>query len=306
MPAQLIAETDLIDVSSLPVLIYGPPGAWKTSLAQTAADPITLDFDRGAHRAFNRRSVMRFDNWQDVAECAEGSPALAGKKTIVIDTIGRCLDLLTADITSANAKHGSATGGLSLQGYGALKSRFANWINQVRLGGRDVIMLAHEKEEKDGDDRIMRPDITGGSYVEVMKFTDLVGYLGIDRSGKRTLDFNPSDRHLGKNAAGWKTLPVPDLSKNPTFLADLLADAKAKIGHTAQASAALATVVEEWSSWIKGVDGRLDVFNKGLVDLGALANGAKKQAWHLVKAEAHKNGWVFDEASKMFVIKGAA
>ena len=145
MAAQLIQETDQIDVSSLSMLIYSQPGSWKTSLAQTANDPITLDFDRGAHRAFNRKAVLRFDAWRDVAETGK---YLEGKKTLVVDTIGRALDMLAADIVATNAKHGSAAGGLSLQGYGALKSRFAQWMNNVRLAKVDVVMIAHEREER--------------------------------------------------------------------------------------------------------------------------------------------------------------
>ena len=300
MSAQLIEPTDVIDVSSLAVLIYGQPGSGKTSLAQTAEDPFTLDLDFGAHRSAFRKTIMRFYAWDDVNAA---QPEIAKHKTVNTDTVGRFLDLMTADIVKKNAKHGSPFAGLSLQGFGVLKARFAQWVGQLNLTGKDRIFIAHQKEEKDGDNTILRPDITGGSYGEVMKFTDLVGYLKIV-NGRRVLDFNPTDYYVGKNAAGWPAMEVPDLAKEPHFLANLLADAKAKIGKTAEASAALAVVVDDWSVRLNNLDG-IDQLNAALPDLGKISNGAKRQAWTLILQYAESKGFVFDKAAKKFVQKGA-
>jgi len=65
------------------------------------------------------------------------------------------------------------------------------------------VLIAHDKEEGDADSKSVRPDITGGSYSEVMKVSDFVGYLAM--SGKtRVLDFNPTDKWVGKNPAAWR------------------------------------------------------------------------------------------------------
>ena len=295
MAAHLIAETDIIDVSSLSMLIYGAPGVGKTYLAQTAADPITLDIDKGAHRAANRKAVMRFDKFADLADA---SVEIAKRKTIIVDTIGRLLDLLSADIIEKNAKHGSAVGGLTLQGFGALKARFAQWVNQLRLQGKDLVFICHEKEEKDGDDRIMRPDIQGGSYTEVMKFTDLVGYLYVDRQGRRSLDFNPSDRHLGKNAAQWQSMPV--VQGTADMLGNLFADAKRIIGHTAEASASIARAVDDWTARLDA-DPTLIELNDMLPELSKLGTSAKSQVWAIILERATKYELTFDKASKKFV-----
>lgn len=298
MAAQMIEATDSIEVSSLSVCIYGPPGVGKTSLAQTAAAPLTLDLDRGAHRSFNRRSVMRFDAWRDIESAW---PEIAKRSTVIVDTVGRSLDLLSADIIAANARHGTVAGGLSLQGFGALKSRFSQWMNQLILAGKDRILIAHEKEERDGDDRIMRPDVQGGSYTELMKSCDIVGRLYRDRQGKRWLDFNPSDRHLGKNAPGWAPFEVPDLAADAQFMADLLADAKRKIGRTAEASKAVAETVDRWQVW-SDATAELSAFNAGLVGLKDIADkAARTQAWATIQRSAENRGWSFDKASKAFV-----
>lgn len=296
MAATLIQETDVLEVSSLAMVIYGPPGTGKTTLAQTAKDPITLDLDRGIHRSFNRKAAMRFDSWQDI-EAADAE--IAKRSTVVVDTIGRALDLLALDIIAQNPKHGTRMGGLSLQGFGSLKARYANWSSALRSANKDAVLLCHEKEEKDGDDRIMRPDVQGGSYTELMKACDLVGYLYRDRAGKRFIDFNPSDRHLGKNAAGWDVIPVPELKDNPTFLADLLADAKARIGKTAEASAEIAKAVDSWTEWL-GQEPDLETLNAALADLSQLSKQAKTQSWAMIQKYAQDKGWAFDKGAKAF------
>lgn len=300
MAAQLIEESDVVTVTALATVIFGPPGTGKTSLAQTADQPFTLDFDRGVHRSFNRKRAMRFDAWGDVLAA---DPHIRACKTVVVDTIGRLLDVLSADIIAESAKNMQRGGGLSLQGFGILKARFAAWMNQLRLAGKDVVLVCHEKEEKDGDNRIMRPDIQGGSYTEVHKLTDLIGYLGMDHSGgRRTLDFNPSDRHIGKNACGWEPLAVPKLEENPTFLADLLADAKARIGKTAEASAAIARAVDEWDARLTGTQTLADL-NDLLTspELKAVPKSAKSQVWAVFEQFADAKGWAFDKTAKHFV-----
>ena len=98
---------------------------------------------------------------------------------------------MTADIAEKEPKKAPG-GNLSQQGWGTLKTRFRTWVGQVRAMGKDMLLVSHDKEDKDGDTRIVRPDIVGGSYAEVMKVADFVGYLQM--SGKdRVLDFNPTD-----------------------------------------------------------------------------------------------------------------
>jgi hypothetical protein len=151
-------------------------------------DALLLDFDLGAHRAANRRDTLQIATWADVAELMESRDALAPYSSLVVDTVGRCLDVITADIAATDPKKAPG-GNLSQQGWGVLKNRFRTWVSQVRALGKDMLLISHDKEDKDGDTRIVRPDITGGSYGEVMKNADFVGYLymsGKDRCSTST------------------------------------------------------------------------------------------------------------------------
>lgn len=293
---EVIEPTQPMTVTSVNLLIYAGPGLWKTSIAQTADDPVTLDFDTGAHRAFNRKRVVRFDNWEDAARNSRREMERA--KTIVVDTVGKMLDMLTAHIAAEAPKYTRGSGELSQQGWGALKARFGMWMAQARVLGRDVVLIAHEKEERDGDVRYVRPDIQGGSYGEVMKFTDLVGHVHLTQGVGRVIDFNPSDQWVGKNAAGWQARTVPDLAKHPTFLADLLADAKAKLGAVGQEAAQIAAQAKAWSERIAAAGPDPALFDAMIAEANALPKALAIQVKTLLAARMKTLDVIYDKETR--------
>jgi hypothetical protein len=191
---RIIRSTETISVEHPVFLIFGQPGICKTSLAYSTNDPLLLDFDAGAHRAANRRDTLQITNWADVAELMSSADALARYGTVIPDTVGRCLDVMTADIIRETPRLGP-NGNLSQQGWGMLKNRFRTWTSSLRALGKDVLLVAHDKEDKDGDTRVVRPDIVGGSYGEVMKIADFVGYVYM--SGQGSHPRFQSDRSVG-------------------------------------------------------------------------------------------------------------
>lgn len=308
MPARLILETDLIDVSRPPVLVYGQPGSGKTSLAQTAKNPLTLDFDGGAHRSAFRKTVIRVDSWEELVtvqrDGMEGmGPNFAGFETIVLDTVDTLLKSMSATIIAGNQKMGTKAGGLSIQGWGVLKTTFDNWLAALRQT-KQMILIAHQKEEKDGDNRMMRPDIAGGSYGIVMNQADIVGYISY-RNNARFVSWEPTDAYFAKNGAQLKSGPIPDFSSNPHFMADLLTQAKANLGHTAEASAAVAQAVADWTAKLDA-EPPLEKLNAMLPDLKMLTKPAKAQVWNLILARTAATDLEFDDASKTFKVKEAA
>ena len=52
---RVIPATEAIPVSQLVVVIYGQPGAGKTTFAYSADNPYLMDFDGGARRSGARR-----------------------------------------------------------------------------------------------------------------------------------------------------------------------------------------------------------------------------------------------------------
>jgi len=51
MALKIVSAADPIEVTQLRMMIYGQPGAWKSSVAFTADKPLMLDFDGGAQRS---------------------------------------------------------------------------------------------------------------------------------------------------------------------------------------------------------------------------------------------------------------
>ena len=187
MALRIIKSNEPIKVEQLVVVIYGSPGLGKSTLGFTADSPILLDFDKGAYRSAVRGDSVPVESWTDVTGIT--SDDLTGYNTVVVDTAGRALDFLTADIIRRNAKLGRG-GALTLQGYGALKSEFTAWLKMVKLLGKDVVLIAHSSEEKNGDDLLERLDVQGGSKGEIYKSADAMGRLTLV-NGKRVLNFSP-------------------------------------------------------------------------------------------------------------------
>lgn len=316
MSATFFDPTDSIPVTSIPMLIFGPPGSWKTTLAQTARKPLTLDFDKGIHRVMNRGPAKRFDVWQDMVD--DGGPNGQFKdrdgkpidyETLVVDTGGRALDTLVPAIIKESAKN-SMGGGLSIQGWGVLGNRFTSWLKMVQSWGKQVVMICHQEEAKNAQgDPYFLPDLPGKmAYKEIHKAFDLIGRIGFD-GNRRFIDFNPSDHSVAKNAAGWPRMELPDLLQNKTFLADLIDDAKKKIGALSEKSAEVAKAVEEWHQVLNPETVGLDQLNGDITErFKAIGKDdpIRPQVWELIMSFADENGVEFDKKAKKFVEKAGA
>lgn len=294
---RIIKGTEAIVVEHPVFMIFGQPGIFKTSLAYSSKEPLILDFDKGAHRAANRRDTLAIDSWADVAELMSHTEALEPYATIVVDTVGRCLDVLTADIIRETPKLGP-NGNLSQQGWGVLKNRFRTWVATMRTLGKDVVLIAHDKEDKDGDTRVVRPDIVGGSYGEVMKVADFVGY-GYMSGKDRLLDFNPTDRWIGKNPGAWAPFKVPPVAKAQTFLAEIIDQGRAALGSISEASAKVANQVEDWRTNITTFT-TADECNRAIPEIKKLSALLQPQVVKILMDHAKAVAIPFNKEKKAF------
>jgi len=93
---KVYSQADSLAHQGLNILIYGDPGIGKTTLANTAPNPLVLDFDRGSHRASHRRgNVVQFDSYQDIISSQKELTELIAKhESVVIDTAGTMIELM--------------------------------------------------------------------------------------------------------------------------------------------------------------------------------------------------------------------
>lgn len=198
--------------STIKLLIYGNPGIGKSTLALSAPNPVLLDFDGGVHRvngAF-QCPTLQVKSWDEVLEALEEDLSEFG--TIVIDTVGKMLDYMSAYIIKNDSKMAMRDGSLSLKGYGARKTMFVNFISKCSMLGKHVVFVAHEKEEKDGEMRIVRPEIGGSSAGDLMKELDLVGYMQAIGT-ERHVFWSPQEKFYAKN-----TCNLPQAHKVPIII----------------------------------------------------------------------------------------
>ena len=296
MTLRIIHSTEAITVAHPKILFYGPPGVGKSTLKNMTRNLLSQDFDEGEHRVANRQDAVRPESWEDVEELL--ASRLDGYQTIGTDTIARCLDLLSFDIIQRTPKYGRG-GVLTQQGWGELKVRFKGYKERLERLGKDVVWVAHEKEEKDGEVRIVRPDISGASYGLILQSADLVGYLHKD--GKdRVLSFEPTDRWHAKGPAGWGRIIVPDFSKEPHFLSGLIDKARKELGQVSAESSAVASQVADWSAALDMLT-TVDELNDMVPKLATLEPEILKiQVRELVKRKTEKTGWKLDKAAKKY------
>lgn len=198
MAIKITKPSEPIIIENIIVTIYGNPGSGKTSLALSADKPLLLDFDNGVHRALIRKDAVLIHKWQDVEDL--NAEVLADYNTIVVDTVGRMLEILALYLISKTPKLGRGTGDLTLQGYGALSLAFKGWLNKIKSYKKDIVLIGHAKESNQNDQNIVRIDALGSSKDEILKCSDLLGFLEQNSQG-RILNFNSTDKNLGKNCA---------------------------------------------------------------------------------------------------------
>lgn len=218
-PHQLEVQT------TIKALVYGQPGIGKTTLALSTPSPLLLDFDGGVHRVnpMHQGDTVQISSWEDVENVL--TEDLSTYKTLIIDTAGKMLDFMSVYLIKNDPKLGKRDGSLQLQGYGARKVMFINFLKRVALMGKHLVFVAHDKEEKEGDQKIIRPEIGGSSAGDLVRELDLVGYM--EAIGKkRTISFDPCEKYYGKNTCNLASLiELPDVTeKANTLLTSIFSD----------------------------------------------------------------------------------
>lgn len=223
MALNIVTSVQPLNVENIITFIYGDPGIWKTSLAFTAKNPILFDFDKGAHRAGAfRKDTVQIGAWHEVARFT--AQDLVGYDTIIVDTAGRALDMMT-DSLKGDSRNTRRDGQLSMQGYGKLGSIFTDWLKMLRGMNKDVVLLAHASEDKDGDNVIKRPDMVGGSKKEAYKVADMMGYMTMQQGQNgavRVLNFTPNHTYLAKDSGQIGNIVISSMTDAPNQLANII------------------------------------------------------------------------------------
>lgn len=288
-------------------LVYGQPGAGKTSLALSAPKPLLIDFDNGLRRVAKQYQtdsvqVQSYQNLLDILTKED----ISAYETIVIDTLGKLVDRIGDWLALSNPKLKQSDGQLSQKGWGNVKGEFQRLLKLLEGRNKSVIFVAHEREERKDDKLIKRLDVSGSAGKDVVKELDFVGYMSIV-GGKRTIDLSPNDDYYTKNSLGINNfLEYKPLTGTNNFLSEAIFDAYQeklkKDDELAKEYDALIETIKATISEISDLEGVNHYYSTFYNKREKIWSSHQVEA-ALLKAKVEELGCEFDAEAKEFKVK---
>ena len=228
------------------ILIAGYPGIGKSTLALSAPKPLHIDVDFGIDR-IEPRYRMPFIQPQSYDEIlGDLVPSnIKDFETLVFDTGGKLLSLMSLWAIKKDPKYGQRDGSLSLKGYGFVGKEFVRLMDYCFYElKKHIVMVFHAIEEKDGDNTRLRIKVEGQTKNNVWEPMDL-GFVEM-YGNDRTIGFSNCEKYFAKGTRGIKgVIKIPELT--PTSSNDFLTKLFAQ--YNALAAKEVAEVVEEQAAY---------------------------------------------------------
>ena len=297
--------------STIKMLVYGQPGMGKSTLALSAPEPVMFDFDGGVNRvnkAF-QCPTLQVQNWeQALSALDELQNGEVSFQTIVIDTAGKMLDFMSDYIMRNDSKMKMRDGSLALKGYGARKVMFIDFLKRVALMGKNIVFVAHEKEDKDGDTRIVRPDMGGSSLGDLLKELDLVGYMQANGTD-RAIYWSPQEKFYAKNTCNlpmWHKVPTivnenAEVIGQNNFLSNIFASYNQYLAQQASIGNDYNDLIEQIKSDIDSITD-VETANKAVERILGYTPiwDSKARANKLITAKCGELGLTYNKATKKY------
>ena len=291
------------------MLIAGYPGIGKSTLALSAPRPLHIDCDFGIDRV-EPRYRMPFIQPGSYAEILNDlQPGnLTDFDTLVFDTGGKLITLMSQWAIQQDNKYGQRDGSLSLKGYGAVGREFVRLMDycfyQLK---KHIVIIFHATEEKDGDNTRLRIKVEGQTKNNVWEPMDLGGFVEM-QGNDRTIGFSNCERYFAKGTRGIHGIyKIPDLANHPNdFLTQLFAE------YNKKSEEEVAAAAEQQRKYTEAMAvGREIIANVVDAESANSAAQAMKGLEHALTSEAEiKAEWVkktkelglsFDKATKTYV-----
>lgn len=195
------------------MLIAGYPGIGKSTLALSAPNPLHIDVDFGIDRIEPqyRKDYIQPASYQEILD--DLTPMnVAPYDTLVFDTGGKLLTLMSLWAIKRDPKYGQRDGSLSLKGYGFVGREFVRLMDYCFYElQKHIVIVFHAVEEKDGDNTRLRIKVEGQTKNNVWEPMDLGGFVEI-QGRNRTIGFDNCERYFAKGTRGIHgVMKIPEL-----------------------------------------------------------------------------------------------
>ena len=230
------------------MLIAGYPGIGKSTLALSAPNPLHIDVDFGIDRIEPqyRKPYIQPASYQEILD--DLTPLnVQNFDTLVFDTGGKLISLMSLWAVKKDAKYGQRDGSLSLKGYGFVGKEFVRLMDYCFYElHKNIVIVFHATEEKDGDNTRLRIKVEGQTKNNVWEPMDLGGFVEI-YGNDRTIGFSNCERYFAKGTRGisgvWR---IPELTPGSPndFLSTLFAQYSAIAAKETEQNAAAKAAYE--------------------------------------------------------------
>lgn len=226
------AESVNIEDKKIRILIAGYPGIGKSTLALSAPKPLHIDADFGIDRIEPRYrcDYIQPKSYDEIL--SDLTPEnVKDYDTLVFDTGGKLISLMSLWAIKKDAKYGQRDGSLSLKGYGFVGKEFQRLMDYCFYElGKHIVMVFHAVEDKDGDNTRLRIKVEGQTKNNVWETQDLGGFVEM-YGNDRTIGFSNCEKYFAKGTRGISgVIRIPALGPNSPndFLTKLFEQYNAK------------------------------------------------------------------------------
>ena len=226
------ANTVPTEDKKIRILIAGYPGIGKSTLALSAPKPLHIDIDHGIDRIEPRyrADYIQPKTYDEVLEDLVPEN-LTDYDTLVFDTGGKLISLMSLWAIKKDPKYGQRDGSLSLKGYGFVGKEFARLMDYCFYTlNKHIVMVFHAVEDKDGDQTRLRIKVEGQTKNNVWETQDLGGFVEMV-GNDRTIGFSNCEKYFAKGTRGVSgVMRIPALGPNSAndFLTKLFEQYNAK------------------------------------------------------------------------------
>lgn len=225
------------------MLIAGYPGIGKSTLALSSPNPLHIDVDFGIDRIEPRyrKAYIQPQSYDEILE--DLTPEnVKDFDTLVFDTGGKLISLMSTWAIRKDPKNGKRDGSLSLPGYGFVGREFVRLMDYCFYElQKHIVVVFHAVEEKDGDNTRLRIKVEGQTKNNVWEPMDLGGFVEV-YGNDRTIGFSNCERYFAKGTRGiFGIRKIPTLAQTSPndFLTKLFAEYNARATAEVEQAAAM-------------------------------------------------------------------